>query len=103
MALVYLLHFDAPLGNLANPRGQASHYLGYTDSLKRRLAEHKNGQGARIMAVLKEKGITWQLARTWSDGTRRLECQLKNQHHAPRMCPICQMKNDEQGEKCISQ
>ena len=93
MAIVYLLHFDSPLGNPANARGMASHYLGYTDSLKRRLNDHKNGQGARIMAVLKEKGITWQLARTWFNGSRAMERQLKNQKNAPRLCPICHKKH----------
>jgi predicted GIY-YIG superfamily endonuclease len=95
MAIVYLIHFDAPLGNLANTRGQASHYIGYTGSLKRRLAEHRSGKGARIMAVLLEKGITWQLARTWSNGTRQIERQLKNRHNAPRLCPICRKKSED--------
>lgn len=48
---VYLLHYKSPIGNLSNPRGQAQHYLGFTSDLETRLAEHKNGKGAKITAA----------------------------------------------------
>ena len=89
MAIVYLIHFEQPLGNLASPRGQARHYLGSTNSLKRRLADHRSGNGSKIMAAVSRDGIQWQLARTWSDGTRALEKQLKARHNARKLCPIC--------------
>jgi len=38
---VYLLHFEEPIGDLDNPRGQARHYLGYTDDLEQRLQAHR--------------------------------------------------------------
>jgi len=84
--MVYLIHFDMALGN---ERHSAQHYIGYYRSLKRRLADHKNGTGARILEVCNERGITWQVARTWPDGTRALERQLKSQKNAKRFCPIC--------------
>lgn len=102
MSLCYLIHFERPIGNPDSPRGQAQHYLGYTgkESLKARLARHKSGNGARIMAVVSERGIPWQVARTWSHGTRALERRLKNRHNAPRLCPICRgEKRDDHNSK----
>jgi len=54
---VYLLHFETKLAH-------AQHYLGSTDNLEARLHCHYHGQGARLMAVVTELGITWQVART---------------------------------------
>jgi predicted GIY-YIG superfamily endonuclease len=86
---VYLIHFDEPLGDPDNPRGQARHYLGYADDLEARLERHRQGNGARIMEVVKERGISWRLARTWQ-GDRTLERKLKNWHNSPKLCPLCQ-------------
>lgn len=86
---VYLLHFEEPIGDLNNPRGQARHYLGYTDDLEQRLQAHRAGNGSAIMAEVARLGIEWQLARTWN-GARDLERRLKNQHNGPRLCPLCQ-------------
>ena len=90
MSTVYLIHFDTPLGDLANSHGQAQHYLGSTDDLKARLERHKQGNGARIMQVVSEAGISWQLVRTW-EGGREMERKLKRQHNAPRLCPVCRL------------
>ena len=89
--VVYLLHFDAPLGNLANPRGQAQHYLGTTCDLHRRLQEHRSGNGSHIMAAVARRGIPWRLVRTWLGG-RELELRLKGRKQASAFCPICQRK-----------
>jgi hypothetical protein len=88
--VVYLLHFDRPYGpgGGANCRGTAMHYTGWTSNLDRRLREHANGQGARLLAVAKEAGISWELARTWPGG-RDLERRLKNRGGASRRCPLC--------------
>jgi len=86
---VYLIHFAEPLGDLNNPRGQAQHYLGYTDDLEARLERHRSGNGSAIMAAVAERGIAWRVVRTW-EGDRGLERKLKNQHNSPRLCPICQ-------------
>lgn len=59
---VYLLHFDQPYRH-------ARHYTGWTSDLESRLADHRDGRGARLMSVIREAGIGFSLARTW-DGTR---------------------------------
>ena len=86
--MVYLIHFDHPLGNLANPRGQAWHYIGYTENLDARLEEHRSGNGSAIMAAVGRAGITWHVVRTW-EGGRDVERALKAQKNAARLCPIC--------------
>jgi predicted GIY-YIG superfamily endonuclease len=83
---VYLIHFDTPLHH-------ARHYLGWTTNLKARLEAHRRGNGARLMEVITEAGITWRLARTW-EGGRELERHLKRQKNSPRFCPICQEKGE---------
>jgi hypothetical protein len=75
---VYLLHFHRP----------CRHYLGWTADLDARLAEHAAGRGARLLAVIAEAGIGWDLPRIWP-GTRTRERQLKTQGAAPRRCPLC--------------
>jgi predicted GIY-YIG superfamily endonuclease len=87
--VVYLLHFDQPIGDLHNPRGFASHYTGWTLDLPARLIDHAQGRGARLMQVVGELGIGWQLARIWT-GTRARERSLK-QRGATRRCPVCQL------------
>lgn len=86
MAYVYLLHFDAPI----SPTHTAQHYLGYTDCLQRRIDAHRKGQAARLTQVAHERGITFQVARVWRNGTRSLERRLKNRKNHRRLCPICQ-------------
>lgn len=85
---VYLLHFERPLGNPGNPRGQAQHYIGFTDDLEARLDAHRRGNGAAIMAAVGRAGIGWTLARTWAGG-RDLERQLKRRKKARGLYPIC--------------
>ena len=79
--VVYLLHF-------VRPYAHARHYTGWTADLAARLAEHAAGRSARLLAVVVDAGIGWQLARTW-DGSRRLERALKRQGGASRRCPLC--------------
>ena len=81
MGTVYLIHFDTPYRH-------AQHYIGWASNLPARLAEHRAGNGARLMEVIANAGITWQLARTWP-GDRNLERKLKDRHGASRFCPIC--------------
>jgi predicted GIY-YIG superfamily endonuclease len=89
---IYLIHFDEPIGNRENRRGQAQHYIGYAVDLAERLAEHANGDGARIMAaVIMDYGIGWQVVRTWKGG-RKDERKLKNRKQARRFCPVCSKK-----------
>jgi hypothetical protein len=88
--VIYLIHFDRPIGDLANPRGFASHYTGWTLDLPARLVDHAAGRGARLMQVIGEQQIGWQLARIWT-GTRTRERSLKQQGGAARRCPVCQL------------
>lgn len=83
MACVYLLHFDEKMHH-------AQHYIGYADRLNERLQRHHSGNGARIVAAFRERGIRFRVARIWLGKTRTFERKLKNQKNAPRMCPICQ-------------
>jgi len=79
---VYLLHLDRPYKH-------ARHYMGWAHDLDARLARHRSGNGARLIAVAAQAGIGWQLARTWP-GDRTLERRLKKRKNAPRLCPVCQ-------------
>ena len=78
---VYLIHFRKSYKH-------ARHYLGYSANLDKRITDHLCGMGARLMEVITQADIDWNLARTWP-GDRELERRLKNQKQAPRLCPIC--------------
>ena len=84
---IYLLHFSKPYYHVR-------HYIGWTTNLTKRLAQHRKGQGARLLQVIIEHGITFTLARTWI-GDRHLERKLKNRHNAPKLCPICRKESNE--------
>ena len=92
---VYLWHFARPLGNLANPRAQAGHYIGYADDpdgdaleLERRAAEHLAGRGARITRAAIAQGIEISLVAAWR-APLSFEKQLKRRKETPRLCPAC--------------
>lgn len=78
---IYLLHFDRPFGH-------AQHYTGWASNLDGRLKHHANGSGATLLRHVRNAGIGWTLARTWS-GDRNRERALKKQGGASRHCPIC--------------
>jgi hypothetical protein len=61
----------------------------WTLDLSARLADHAAGRGARLLQVVGELGIGWQLARIWT-GTRARERSLK-QRGAARRCPACRL------------
>ena len=86
--IIYLIHFHTPYKH-------AKHYMGSTDDLTRRLHEHERGNGARLMEVICEAGISWTLARAWQ-GDRKRERQLKNRGGAARICPLCRRATKEQ-------
>jgi hypothetical protein len=65
----YLIHWQPAIGNLSNPRGTASHYLGSTKKpVGDRLREHKSKVGARITKAAVEQGRELVLVRTWRGG-----------------------------------
>jgi hypothetical protein len=88
--VIYLVHFDRPIGDLHNPRGFAQHYTSWTLDLPARLVDHAAGRGARLLQVVGELGIGWQLARIWT-GTRTRERSLKGSGGAARRCPVCRL------------
>lgn len=79
--IIYLIHFDVPYHH-------ARHYLGIAVDLEARLAQHRSGNGARLMQVVSRAGISWRLVRTW-EGGRELERRLKRQKNSSRLCPVC--------------
>jgi predicted GIY-YIG superfamily endonuclease len=87
-ATVYLLHFDKPYRH-------AKHYVGYTalESLEERLERHRDGRGARLLAVCVENGIGFRPVRTWkfksAEAARQKERRLKTSGGASRYCPSC--------------
>lgn len=86
-AWCYLIHFSEKLAH-------AGHYLGSTVALDYRLHAHASGNGARLMEVIAEKHIQWELVRLWRCNTpeeaRLLEKRLKHTHgHGPALCPVC--------------
>jgi predicted GIY-YIG superfamily endonuclease len=84
LGTVYLIHFTQPYKRV-------QHYIGYTGNLAARLDAHRKGRGSRLMEVITDAGIPWELARTW-EGDRNRERAIKNRKEAPRLCPLCTSK-----------
>jgi len=80
--VVYLIHFDQAIAD------HARHYLGWASDLDARLEAHRAGRGARLLEVVKERGIGWHVSRTW-EGTRDRERAIKDRAESPRLCPDC--------------
>lgn len=80
---VYLVHLDSPLG-------QSAHYLGYAPkSIRLRFVAHRKGQGARMLQVARERGLTFRVVRCWIGMGSWFERYLKRQKHHSRFCPYC--------------
>lgn len=79
---VYLIHLDTPLAH-------AQHYIGFAYDIPRRVQAHAKGQGARMLQVCVERGITFRLARIWQGQSRAWERRLKNRRNARVLCPVC--------------
>ena len=79
---VYLIHFQTKLKH-------AGHYVGYAAHVSQRIAHHKHGTGARILAACNALGIEYDIARTWDSEGRDFERKLKNCKNAARYCPKC--------------
>lgn len=107
LGFCYLLHLSRPLGNLANPRAQASHYVGFADDpagdgagLERRIAEHLAGRGAKLTQAAIAAGIEITLVACWR-APLAFEKQLKRRKEAPRLCPICCRKHGRKVKQVI--
>ena len=94
---VYLVCFEPPIGDSANPKGSASHYLGWAEDVDGRMAEHRAGRGACILAACVEQGIAFEVVRTWAGVDRNFERRLKRQHNAWRHCPRCGSRGTRAG------
>lgn len=90
IGIVYLLHFDRPLG-------RARHYLGWTSlSLEERLARHNSNDGAAILRAIKQVGIGYSVAAVYENVDRHFERKLKNKKAATRWCPMCKENHSHQ-------
>jgi hypothetical protein len=81
--IVYLLHFE-------RSHRHARHYIGFTQNLEQRLAEHRAGrESPPLITEAIADGIDFQLAAIW-DGDRHDEPRLHRQKNTrARLCPIC--------------
>ncbi len=77
----YLIHFDEPLG----PNG---HYIGFAKYLPDRMAKHRRGEGAAILAECNRRGIGYRVVRVWKARGRETEKQLKGLG-SRYLCPVC--------------
>ena len=94
MGTTYLIHFDRPYRH-------ARHYLGHTElPWPERIQRHRNGNGARLLQALDEKGIGWQVVRTWPDTPWEFEQRLKAMKNSPLLCPVCNPDGWEDRGKC---
>jgi len=82
---IYILHFH-------QKHFHAQHYAGCTAALAKRLDTHANSQGANLLRVINDQGLTWELGGLYSCShaeMRRQERGLKNMKSAERFCQIC--------------
>lgn len=82
---IYLLHFSRPI----SPSHTTQHYIGYTADLAARVQAHELGHAARLTAVARERGISFEIVRVWR-GSRDDERRLKKWSDGPKFCPCCQ-------------
>lgn len=85
---VYLYHFDRRYPNGKRPQ----HYLGFAKNVELRELRHLAGNGARLMQVVSEAGISWTLVKVWV-GDRYFERKLKREGHFHRHCLICKQNS----------
>ena len=91
---VYLVCFDSELGAPDNPKGKAGHsqhhYRGWAEDVELRMAEHRAGRSARILAACVEQSIAFGVVWAGAGVDRNFERRLKRQHNAWRHCPRCE-------------
>ena len=83
-------HLTCDKGRLApaKPETNCRKVQHWTLNLADRLARHRQGRGARLIAVITAAGIGFQLART-RPGSRADERAIKHSGGATRYCPLC--------------
>lgn len=98
---VYVLHFDRPICSTkyyvdADGIGHGhttQHYCGSAANVAARIERHREGRGARLTEVARERGIGFSVVRVFvtatADDARELERAMKRQKNTPRLCPEC--------------
>lgn len=84
---LYIFHFNAPLGNLANTRAQASHYCGFAENLDSRIKKQLAGKGAKLVAAALAKGLIFELYH-WP-ASLAVEKLVKKTKKTALYCPAC--------------
>lgn len=81
---LYLLHFEPAYEH-------ARHYLGYADSIPRRVREHFAGgsKASPLVRAALEAGSRVTVTRVWLGGSRDLERRLKRRGGLSSSCPTC--------------
>lgn len=54
-----------------------------------RIARHRAGTGARLLAVITEAGRTFTVVRVWASATEHHEKALKDLNDRVILCPVC--------------
>lgn len=91
MGEFYLLHFSRPLGNPANPRALAGHYLGWAWEVEARLEAHlRNQSEVKIVQACHRAGIALTPVRL-GPAPKRAEWWLKQcwKQNLRQFRPIC--------------
>ena len=88
--IVYLLHFNRKYPARG---GDKQHYIGYTKWLPHRLKQHGTKTGSKFLWHVAQRGIEWDVVRTWSCESEReareLEQKLKHHTEHALICPLC--------------
>lgn len=81
---VYLIHFASRLHH-------AGHYVGWCGKgrLAERIDRHRSGRGARLLAALNQKGIEYNVERTWEGVDKDFERKVKRRKEGNKLCPVC--------------
>lgn len=85
----YLIHFTTPYRH-------ARHYLGWSNDIESRIKAHRQGSGARLMQVITQAGITWNVVRRWEGVGREKERSLKRNNQTWELCPVCKAERRQQ-------
>lgn len=88
MTGVYVLHFDRAVAD------HAAHYIGWAKDVDQRIDTHRQGNGARLVAVARELGIGFTVAAVFpfptAKAAREHERYLKHTRKNGRsVCPLC--------------
>lgn len=84
-ATIYVLHFTKPIDH-------RKHYVGYTTDLDRRLAQHRSGEGAKLVGAVMRSGGNFVLALALKVPFTRaqsVERYIKTHGSGMHICPLC--------------